>query len=196
MSENRFRAFTTMTRDALFLTSLIVAMVSAVGSFAFKLSWPIIIERLQTDLNMATRDDVSLIQKQIDRLSGEDKIIRMAAGHSFVGEPVSIGEPIELTLVMSRTPHGMACHFVSATPLFTDGRNIPFAAEMILPIKQIGPEMDRLKLTLNPPEALQAGRVGVALGLRYNCPFGTDGAYIDVFDETPTVFFQMDPLPN
>lgn len=184
--------FTRMTKDALYLAGLIVSLSSVAATVAMSFAWPAFIERLRSDLNVATKDDISTLQVQLDRISGNDKILVMPMGHSFVNEPVFLGEPIDLTLVAYRTERGSLCNFVEATPLFIDGRGIPLPGQMLEPIKQLGQQSERLSLKLHPPGAMQAGRVGVYLSMKYSCPYGSNESFIDIFEETRTLFFYVD----
>lgn len=193
---SRFQKFASVLKDAVWLSTLIVGLSSAIASLAISWIWPLFIDRLQEDLNMATKGDLVLIQAQINKITGEDRIIRMPTGHSFISEPVSKGEPIDLTLVLGRTTHGESCNFVSATPLFTDNRGIPFAGSKIMPIKQLDQAAERLQLTLDVPDPVRPGRVGLSLAMSYNCPFGPGGQFMEAFDETDIIFFQMDPSPD
>lgn len=189
----RFQRLTTIVKDAVFMATLIASMMAAGGSLAIKLVWPMFIKQLKEDLNVATKEDLAAFQEQVNRIAGEDKIIRMPAGHSYVSEPVSQGEPIDVTLVLARTVRGQACIFVSGIPLYTDDRGIPFSGDPISPIKQVSTTNERLPLTLQPPAALNPGRVGISISMKFSCPFGAHGAFIEVYDDTETIFFQMDP---
>lgn len=193
---SRFHKFAAVVKDAVFLSTLIVSISAAVGSFAVTLAWPVFIEKLQEDLGVATRGDLLALQDQINRISGEDRIVRMPPGHSFVSEPVSQGEEINLTLVLSRTKRGLPCNYLGATPLFTDERGIPFAGAPLAPVKQVGLNPERLHLAMALPEGLLPGRVGVTLGMRFSCPFGPEGSYIDAYHEADPIFFQLDPAKD
>lgn len=190
---NRFHKFASVIKDAVFLASLIVALSTAIGSFAFSLAWPRLIHQLQKELNVVTREDFQAMQNHITQLTGEDRIIKMPSGHSYVDEPVSAGQKIKLTIVMARTKRGKPCTFEMATPLFKDSRDIPLSGKPVEPIKQLGVEYSRLNLSLETPADLMPGRVGVSLSMRFSCPFGSNGDYISAFDETDTIFFQLDP---
>ncbi len=191
--ESPFRKFTLMVKDAIFLASVIVALSSAVGGLVIKLAWPVFVAQLAEDLNVITRDDLIGIQEQLDKATGDDRLIRMPSGHSYIQEPVSVGDEIIMTLVMGRTSRGLACNFSGAIPLFMDARGIPIAGETLPTIKQLSTVPERLLLTLGLPPSLEPGRVQVTLAMKYLCPFGISGTYIDVYDETDAVFFQLDP---
>lgn len=187
------RAFVSTVKDAVFLAGLVVALAGGASTLAMKLLWPSLIEKLVEDLDVATKQDVREINARIDQISGEDKIIRMSPGLSFVQEPVSLGEPIELTMSLGRTQRGLACNLLSATPLFVDSRNIPFPGSILEPIIQLRAIPERLKAIIPVPESIQTGRVGVYLSLQYSCPFGTNGAQVEIFEKTDSIFFQIDP---
>lgn len=191
---SRMQSFASKAKDALFLSSLIVAFCSAAFSVGMKILWPMFIEQLRTDLDMATREDLLVVQQQLSKVNGDDRIIRMPSGHSYVAEPVTKGEPIEVNFVMARTERGLPCNFITGTPLYTDIRGIPFAGEPIAPIKQLSGKMDRLQLMLDVPPSVQPGRVGLTISMKFTCPFGPNGSFVEEFDETVTLFFQMDPI--
>ena len=190
---SRFQRFTSVVKDAIFLSTLIVSISTIVGGFVFTLAWPHFIAKLQADLNVATRDDLRKFQEQLNQVTGEDRLIRMLPGHSYVTEPVSKGDELDLTMVVSGTRRGMLCNFLTAMPIYIDGRDISLAGEPLPAIKQLSENPERVKLTLTPPATLLPGRAGVALSLKFSCPFGPGGTYIDAFEETDMVFFQLDP---
>jgi hypothetical protein len=197
---DRLNTTTTGIKNVLFLFGLISLSFSGLTtatSFLFvKFIWPSVIEQLRSELNVATKDDVVHIQKQIRQITGDDRIFKMIEGATYVLEPVSQGEPIEMILGIQRTEYGIECVFIEGTPLFRDSRDIPFPGRQFPPIKQVGLEMDRLPLTLYAPDALQSGRIGLTLSMHYRCPFGKDGTAVDIYDETKMVWFQLDPAPK
>lgn len=190
---SRFSRVVTHVRDLMFLATLIAGLTTAASGVAFQFVWPYLVAQLKEDLDVATRADLAAIQEKLDSATGDDRIIRMPAGHSYVSEPVAKGEPILLNLVIARTQKGKDCTFSSGTPIFRDQRDIPFAAGNIAPIKQLALSAERMLVTLDVPAAIAAGRVSVTLNLKYSCPFGPSGINIDVYEETDTIFFQLDP---
>jgi hypothetical protein len=183
-------------KNVVFLVGLISvtfsALMSGTSYVAFKFVWPMLIEELRSELNVATKTDIERIQADIRELSGDDRIFKDLPA-TYILEPVTQGDPIQMILAIERTEYGLPCTFIDGTPLFTDSRDIPFPGKPILPIKQVSTQAERLPLTLYAPEALQPGRIVVVLSMRYSCPFGKDGAMIDVFEETREHPFQMDP---
>lgn len=188
--------FTTHAKNVLFIAGIITATaggIASVGSFvAVKFVWPLLIEELKTELNIATKDDLARIEQDLRELAGENRVFKVLPG-TYILEPVSQGEPIQMMLALRRTEYGLACVFSSGTPLFTDRRNIPFPGKTILPIKQVGLQDERLPITLHAPENLEPGRLEVTLSMHYKCPFGENGSMVDVFEETEPKPFQMDP---
>lgn len=185
--------FAAIVRDAFYLASLVVFMSTAVGSLAVKVAWPLFIEQLRVDLDVVTREDLIQIREQLNQATGEDRILRMPPSHSYVEEPVSVGEEITMNLVIGRTRRGLACNFVGGQSLFEDERGIPTSGPPVGVVKQVSREAERLQVKLQPPTTLNPGRIEVVLAMRYSCPFGPGGTLIDVYDETDPLFFQLDP---
>lgn len=188
-----FHRFAVVAKDAVFLASLIVTLFGVLGSVALKLAWPMFIDRLREDLNVITREDLSRLEEQLNQVTGDDRLIRMPSGHSFVREPVSVSEHIQLNLIIGQTNRGIACNLLEITPLFVDERTIPIAGEAMKPFSQLQMEPRRFQFDLEHPATLVPGRVALSLGLKFACPFGVGGIYIDVYEETDAVFFQLDP---
>jgi len=187
------RHFASVTRDAMFLASLVVSISMFLGAFAMKMLWPIFIDRLAEDLNVVTREDLMRLEQQLNQVTGEDRLIRMPSGHSFVREPVRQGARVQLTLVIGKTHKGLACNLLEITPIYTDERVIPLAGKTLPPVAQLQLEPRRFQLELEQPLGLEPGRTALSLGLKFACPFGAVEDYIDVYEETQAVFFQLDP---
>lgn len=194
---NGLSAFTTNLKNVVFLITLITgicgALLSGTTYAVVKYVWPILLDELRIELNVATKDDISYLWDRIDDISGENRVFMMMDGQSYVAQPVHVGEPVTLILALKRTKYGVACVFVEGTPLFMDDRNIPFPGQKIEVVKQVGLLPERLSLDLKIPQAVQPGRIGLTLSLEYRCPFGSGGTNRTVFNETEMVFFQLDP---
>tara|TARA_R110000850_G_scaffold233967_3_gene358859 strand:+ start:2394 stop:2966 length:573 start_codon:yes stop_codon:yes gene_type:complete len=180
-------------KDLVFLATFVIGIFGALTTVIVTFGWPIFIEKLSEDLNVATKNDIEAITQRMDKISGEDRILKMKTGHSFIQEPVTKGQPIGMTLTGNRTERGKDCVFRKGTPLFTDDRDIPFPGKDFGPVKQFDKHQSRIQLTLIAPDTIKAGRVGVYLSMHYACPYGNDGAIVDVFEDTDTFFFQMLP---
>ncbi len=192
-SISAFHRFAAVAKDAVFLASLIVTLSGVLGSVALRLAWPMFIDQLREDLNVITREDLARLEQQLNQVTGDDRLIRMPSGHSFVREPVSVSERIQLNLTIGQTNRGVACNLLEITPLFADERAIPIAGEAMKPFSQLQSEPQRFQFDLEHPSTLAPGRVALSLSLKFACPFGVDGTYIDVYEETDAVFFQLDP---
>ena len=193
----QLNTFTAHLKNVVFLVGLIIAVFSAMLSATtygvVKFVWPMLLDELRVELNVATKEDVAELREKLVEVAGEDRIFQMPAGHSYVLEPVSKGEEITLFLVLRRTEYGAACVFIEATPLFRDSRDIPFPGATLPPVKQVGREDERLPLSMDAPSALQTGRVSVVLSMHYECPFGADQQMITAYEETDPIVFQLDP---
>lgn len=115
------------------------------------------------------RDALAVLSADVARATGEDRVIRQPPGLSYVEEPVYRGDLVVLYLVVQRTRLGTGCRFVSGTPLFTDSTGVTSAGVTIPPARQLGPEMTKLRLELQPPKHLAAGRIELYLALDYDC---------------------------
>lgn len=141
-------------------------------------------------------DTLKIITEKIDRLTtevqratGEDRVIYETPGLSYVREPVYRGDPITLHLVVRRTRVGAACRLVSRTALFTDESNIASAGEPVPPTRQVTTAEATLRLILDVPPQVAPGRVTVSLSLEFDCGGKR------VFDATRPVAFQLLPQP-
>lgn len=125
---------------------------------------------------------------EVQRATGEDRVINEAQGLSYVREPVYRGEQITLHMVVRRTRTGAACTLISRTALFTDESNIASAGKAQKPARQIGPVDSPLRLVLDVPPQVAPGRVTVSLSLEFDC----GGRH--VFDSTrPVAFMLLEP---
>lgn len=180
-----------IVKSIAYLGGICVAALTASTTLIMTVLWPMFIDRLATDLDIATKADIAAITERIDEISGENRAFRMVEGHTYVLEPVSVGEKIRMIVTGSRTRKGEACIYREGTPLFVDHRNIPFAGQTIAPVKQLGVNVERVQIELTPPQALEPGRVGVYLAMQFTCPWGIDGALVTVYEETPVTFFAL-----
>lgn len=142
-------------------------------------------------------DQLTDISTKLDRLSaelqkasGENRVISEAPGLSYVKEPVHLGEPLTLNLVIRRTRTGSACTLVSRTAIFTDETNIASAGEAQRPARQVGDSDTAIRVILAVPEQVQPGRVTVSLSLEFDCGGKR------VFDATRPVAFALLPAPQ
>jgi len=139
-----------------------------------------------------SRQDSQAIKKQINELAsavaqatGEDRVIRMQPGLSYVTEPVKSGEIVTLNLVVQRTKLGATCRLVSRTGLFTDVTGVAIGGESLKPARQIGVESSRIRVDLHPPKNLMPGRIEVYLALEFDCGGRS------VFDRTDTLVYTL-----
>tara|TARA_R110002072_G_scaffold26966_23_gene88492 strand:- start:3656 stop:4228 length:573 start_codon:yes stop_codon:yes gene_type:complete len=134
---------------------------------------------------LATKADVAEVRDGLEQVKGEDRIIYMPVGHSYVEEPVNFGEVIKAHLVMRRTARGESCVFIEGQSLFSDYRRIPFPGSKVSPIKQIGEDTEELYIELRHPEVLSPGRIKLTISMKYECNGVTE------FDETRAIFFYL-----
>lgn len=125
------------------------------------------------------------LQVAVSRASGEDRVIRMEPGRSYVEEPYYLGQdrPLRLNLYVQRTRLGVGCIFRGGTSLFTDESSVTLAGSEIPPSRNIGNVGERLVLHIDPPSELIAGRTMLRIDLTYTC----NG--VETFDRTDPVFF-------
>lgn len=190
----RLRNFALLLRDMIFLSGLLLSVGGVViyGVYAWHRDAVQGFVRAEFGLeDLATADSVTALSGELRDLaravrlsSGEDRIFRQPIGMSYVSEPVRIGEPVVLNLVLQRTARGADCRFLGAQSLFTDQTNVTLAGSRIEPTRQVGPEPARLRLEIAPPPSLMAGRVELHLAAEYACP-DEDGVAFDRTDVIP-----------
>ncbi|MFT4013012.1 MAG: hypothetical protein QM682_06345 [Paracoccus sp. (in: a-proteobacteria)] len=130
---------------------------------------------------------MAALRSDLATTTGDNRVIRQPPGLSHVAEPVRVGAPVVLNLVMSRTPLGARCVFVIGQSLFTDRDGIATPGSEVRPTRQIGEEATRLRIELTAPGGLEPGRIELYLALEYDC----GGKHI--FDRTDTVTYQLLP---
>lgn len=132
-------------------------------------------------------DRIEDLTNAVNRASGNDRVIRQPRGLTYVSEPVTVGDPVTLNLVIFRTELGQGCILRRGQSLFTDSQNITTAGSEIIPRRQVGGEQTRLRVVIDPPETLMPGRVELYLALEYDCGGRTQ------FDRTEIVTYELMP---
>lgn len=138
---------------------------------------PAVLDEIQVDLRF--------LRAEIAVATGEDRIIRQPSGTSYVVEPVVRGDAVVMHLVLGRTTLGESCRFVGGVSLFTDLAGITVAGSEVRVQRQIGASPARIRVDLQHPSSLLAGRVEVYLALEYICNGDTR------FDRTDTLAFLL-----
>lgn len=123
------------------------------------------------------------LSTEVNRATGEDRVIFEVPGQTYVREPVHLGEQITLNIVVRRTKLGAACTLLHRTAIFTDESGIANAGPTLRPARQVGNADTQVRLMLDVPEQVQQGRVTVYLSLEFDCNGKT------VFDQTRPVAF-------
>lgn len=129
---------------------------------------------------------------EVQKATGEDRVIFETAGLSYVREPVHLGDRILYNLVVRRTRLGAACTLLNRTAIFTDESNISSAGPTERPARQVSGADTPLRILLDIPAPVGAGRVTVYLSLEFECP-GANGTTKTVFDQTRPVAFMLLP---
>lgn len=140
------------------------------------------IDQLQADVQ-SLRTDLTIV-------TGDNRVIRQSPGLSYVTEPVRIGDPVILNLVMQRTELGESCIFITGQSLFTEAGGVMTPGSEIHPSRQIGDAQVRMRIHLTAPQTLNPGRIELYLALEYNC----DGKR--VFDRTDVVTYNLLPAKS
>ena len=125
------------------------------------------------------------IMERLEKLSGEDRVIRQPSNMSFVREPVGAEDTtLELIIFIERTRLGEICILEELTPKYIDSNNVAVALDPRPARNQLVgvTGLQRLVLKLDRP-VMPTGRTGVLLQLRYEC----SGRII--YDNTDIVFF-------
>ena len=140
------------------------------------------------DLLQEVLDKLDRLSIEVNKATGEDKVILEVAGQSYVREPVVLGDKITLNMVVRRTSLGASCTLVNRTAIFTDETGIASAGETLRPARQLGTSESMVRLMLDVPAQVVIGRVTVYLSLEFDC----DGKR--VFNQTrPVAFMLLNP---
>lgn len=148
------------------------------------------------DLIDGAIEDIAQLQDDVARANGEDRVIRQPRGMSYIKEPVTQGDNVVMILVASRTRLGMDCRLTDWVPIFTDEANIPTPGERAADggvRRQIGGDLQTLRIEMVPPAILRPGRVTVYLTLTYQC--GSRGGSHTVQDRTDALPYRLLPSP-
>ena len=141
-------------------------------------------------------DDVSQLQEDVARANGDDRVIRQPQGLSYIKEPVQVGSAVVMILVAGRTRLGANCRLESWTPIFTDEVNIPTPGDRARAggiSRQLGGDLQTLRIEMIPPEILRPGRVTVYLTLTYRCPAARGDVVVQ--DRTAALAYRLLPSP-
>ncbi|MFG6083847.1 hypothetical protein ACEUZ9_000079 [Paracoccus litorisediminis] len=136
---------------------------------------------------VALQRDIVALRTDLAAATGDNRVIRQPPGLSYVTEPVRMGEPVILNLVIERTELGAQCHFLSGQSLFTEAGGVITPGSEIEPSRQISEEQTRLRVKLIPPDTLRPGRIELYIALEYDC----DGR--KVYDRTDVVTYSLVP---
>ncbi|TJZ85847.1 hypothetical protein [Paracoccus hibiscisoli] len=142
------------------------------------------------DLLAEVLNKLDELSAEVQRATGEDRVIFEVPGQSFVREPVHLGEQITLNMVLRRTKLGTPCTLLNRTAIFTDETGIANAGLTIRPARQVGAADTLIRLMLDVPQQVQTGRVTVYLSLEFDC------GGKPVFDQTRPVAFALLEKPS
>jgi hypothetical protein len=143
----------------------------------------------QTERDAQLLDELKQLRAAVDRATGDDKVLRMTAGMSYVEEPYRIGQsrPLRLNLFAQRTTLGAGCRFIGGASIFTDENGVALAGSRIEPKRNVGSMPERIVLDLTPPALMRPGRTVLELDLEYEC------GGITTFNRTDPVIFYAWP---
>jgi hypothetical protein len=133
------------------------------------------------------QQEIQEMRGSLMRATGEDRVVRQMPGQSYVAEPVHHGDRIIVNLVMQRTRLGSACRLLRRTPIFADLNGVRYAGEAVTPSSQLGAVPERLRIEVQHPSDLPAGRVELYFVMEFDC--GGDR----VFDQTEIMVFRLMP---
>ena len=179
----RTQPLMTWLRDAL----MIGAALAGVLSFMSVVLFAGVMSIYGQPLSKIVQDwlGITAIKEQIAEMSGANRVTQQPDGMSYVREPVFVGQPIELVLIIGRTPVGAACILIESIPLFVGDDGQTYAGQPRRPSQQLGPSPSRRELVLPYPERLPPGRTALELQLEYDC------AGVTVFELTEPVSFTV-----
>lgn len=127
------------------------------------------------------------LAEELQKATGEDRVIYEVQGQSYVKEPVHLGDQITLNVVVRRTRTGAGCTLLNRTAIFTDESGIASAGDTLRPARQVGASETAIRVSLDVPPQVKPGRVTVYLSLEFICGEKT------VFDQTRPVAFALLP---
>ena len=128
------------------------------------------------------------MQSQLDRATGEDRVIRQTPGLSYVQEPVHQGDPVVFWIVAERTTLGRDCKRTDWTPIFSDESNVMIPGRQAGYWQPLEEGADKRRIDIIPPATLQPGRIQLFLALDFDC----DGKIIH--DRTDVVAYKLLPV--
>lgn len=133
----------------------------------------------------------------IKDLRGDNRVISQESGLSYVEEPVSVGEDVNIIVVAERTEYGKHCTIKDSQSIFMDTNRIPTPGQRALENsrRNINTDPSVIPVQLVPPANLKPGRIEVYLILEYSCPIMADGVpttnFKTVFDKTDTLVYEL-----
>ncbi|NAZ37133.1 hypothetical protein [Rubellimicrobium sp. CFH 75288] len=167
MTIEAFRARIALAKDMVWLGALIAGFSLFFLNLAFVLVMALYGDKIRT----WAQDwlGISALHQQLDEVTGRTRVIREEPGQSYVREPVYLGQPLTLVIVLARTQVGAACRLRQFIPLFTDDYGVTMAGEAMPPLRQIGTDFERLEIEIVPPRRLGLGHALLRLQLEYEC---------------------------
>lgn len=132
---------------------------------------------------------IDTLSAELQRATGEDRVIYEVQGQSYDKEPVHLGDQITLNVVVRRTRTGAGCALLNRTAIFTDESGIASAGATLRPARQVGTSETAVRVVLDVPTQVRPGRVTVYLSLEFLCGEKT------VFDQTRPIPFMLLPRP-
>lgn len=138
---------------------------------------------------LATKADVDRLEEQILEATGQNQIFYMVPGHSYIEEPVFIGDTLRAHIVAQRTAKGRDCIYKTGRAVFTGIRGIPIPGQTLPATTQLGVEAQPILLDLDVPDKLLPGRIMLSLALQYDCADRT------VFEDSDPLFFYLKEAP-
>lgn len=159
------------------ITSIVIMVTMATSAFYW------IDDKFE---GLAQKSDIAIIRKDLDEITGANRITQYKTGYSFVKEPVFIKDRfVQFHGYGRRTERGSVCIVQTITPLYEDEAHTLHAGRSMSPKVHIGTTYVPIKRSFDLPDTVPAGRIGFTMQYVYDC--GNESK----IENTPTIFFEL-----
>ncbi|AVO36586.2 hypothetical protein [Pukyongiella litopenaei] len=168
-----------LVRDGLVIGGAVSTILSAIAIVLWSGFSPRLWAMVGRELglaNLATVENVTRVQDglqqlraDVQRIAGEDRVLQILPGRSFVREPVYVGDTATGVFFMRRTEAGASCIYIQGIAVFEDETGARLSGSMLPPQRQLTTETSRMIIEFDLPAALQPGRIVMHMELQYRC---------------------------
>lgn len=142
------------------ITGIAFWIIGAAFLAIFTPYWETVVAIWRSPMQIAAvQKELTARRGDLSKATGDNRVIRQPPGLSYVTEPVYVGDPVVLNLVIKRTPFGAKCHLTFAQSLFAEAGGVVTPGSELKPVRQINEDETRLRVTLTPPANLRPARM-------------------------------------